>query len=94
MQTPRKEVTSGLGTWLSWQGAGLACPTSRAPSSVLHKVGMVIQPSNSTMWELEAGKEGVHGHSQLHGESEASLGYMTLFQKQKVPTSKLWNDKT
>lgn len=61
---------------------------------MLHKVGMVIQPSNSTIWELEAGREGIHGHSQLHSEFEANLGYMRLFQKQKVPTSKLQNDKT
>lgn len=49
MKTLRKEVPSGLGTWLSWQGAGLACPTFQVPSSMLHKVGMVMQPSNPTM---------------------------------------------
>lgn len=34
-------------------------------------------------WEVQAGGSEVQGHSQLHRKSEASLGYMRLFLKEK-----------
>jgi hypothetical protein len=42
---------------------------------------------------MEPGRSGVHGFLS-YTEFESSLGYMRLFQNQKVPTSKLHNDET
>lgn len=34
---------------------------------------------NASIWEVEAGKSGVQGHSQLSSELKANLGYMRFY---------------
>lgn len=54
------------------------------PSPALYKVDVETHTCHPSTGDVDAGGSGVEGHSWLHNELEASLGYIRLCLKTTI----------